>query len=117
MIFRQLDNSGDWDFGAGRNNFASSDNAIGLNIQTRIKSWVGDCFFDQNAGVDWANRLGSTNQRELLEQDIRRVISQSFGVTNIISFDTVLTDRDFQAVYNINTIFSPSFQNSITIGF
>lgn len=117
MIFRQLTVTGDWTFGAGKSNFASGDIAIGLNINTRIKSWLNDCFFNQTAGIDWTNRLGSKNQRELLDIDIRRIILQSFGVTSIINFDTVLNDRLFIGTYNIKTIFSPSFQNTISIGF
>lgn len=117
MIFRNLDSNFDWTFGAGLNNYASGDQAIGLNIQTRYKSWIGDCFFDQKTGIDWANRLGSKNQRDLLESDIKKLISQSFGVTGINSFVTTLDDRNFTAVYNIRTIFSASFQNSIQVGF
>jgi hypothetical protein len=117
MIFRDLDSNNDWTFGAGKNNYASGNKAIGLNISTRIKSWKNDCYFDQNAGVDWANRLGSKNQRDLLDQDIRKIILTSFGVTSIIDFDTIVNDRNFSATYNIRTIYSPSYQNSIEIGF
>jgi len=63
MIFRNIDENGDWDFGKGIQDFTSGNKAIGLNIKTRIQSWVGDCFFDMNAGIDWLNRLGSKNQR------------------------------------------------------
>lgn len=117
MIFRQLTSNGDWTFGAGKSNFASGDNAIGLNIATRIKSWTNDCFFDQTAGIDWSNRLGSKNQRPLLDTDLRRIILQSFGVTSIIDFDTIVNDRQFIGNYDIKTILSPSFQNTIEIGF
>jgi len=117
MIFRALTTEGDWTFGAGLNNYASNNIAIGFNIETRIKSWLNDCFFDQNAGIDWVNRLGSKGQRDLLEQDIRRIILQSYGVTSIISFDTILTNRNLTTRYNILTIFSTTFQNTVTIGF
>ncbi len=116
MIFRQLDENGDWTFGAGLSNFAIQDNAIGLNIQTRLNSWVGDCFFDMPAGIDWINRLGSKNQRFLLEQEIKRVILQSYGVTSIINFQSELIERSFGILYNISTIYSPSFQNELNIG-
>lgn len=114
MIIRNLDQNGDWTFGNGLSNYLDRNAAIGLNIKTRLLSWVGDCFFDLNAGIDWINRLGSKNQRGLLESDLRRVILQSFGVTGIISFDTVLVNRVFIANYSVNTIFSKSFTDSIT---
>ena len=97
MIFRNLDENHDWTFGSGKANYISNNAAIGLNIKTRILSWLGDCFFDEAAGIDWTNRLGSKDQRALLELDLRRIILQSFGVTGIISFDTVVTRRHFVA--------------------
>lgn len=115
MIFRNLTVDGDWTFGAGRANYAYGQQAIMLNIGTRIKSWVGDCFFDQKAGIDWKNRLGSKNQRALLELDLRRIILQSFGVTGILSFSTSLRGREFSANYTVNTIFTKAFEASLLV--
>jgi hypothetical protein len=115
MIFRNLDENHDWEFGRGKQNYTAQDKAIGLNVKTRILSWVNDCFFDQKAGIDWINRLGSNNQRELLELDLRRIIQQSAGVTGITAFDTILSDRSFAANYSINTIYSKDYQDSLTV--
>lgn len=116
MIFRALDESGDWVFGKGRGSYATGDTAIGLNIATRIKSWFGDCFFAQTEGIDWLNRLGSKNQRLLLETDLRRTILQSFGVAGIIAVDTILLNRNFTAKYDITTINSQSYKDSVEVG-
>lgn len=116
MIFRDLNDDHDWTFGKGKNNYSSRNDAIGLNIETRILSWVNDCFFDTKAGIDWINRLGSKNQRALLEADLKRIILLSYGVTGIISLDTELIGRDFIGHYSINTIYSKAYKNSITIG-
>lgn len=116
MIFRALDENHDWTFGNGKNNFLSESAAIGLNVKTRILSWVGDCFFDMGAGIDWANRLRSKNQRTLLELDLRRIILTSFGVTGITAFSTSLNVRAFNASYEADTIFSKAYQDSITQG-
>lgn len=113
MRFRQLDANNDWTFGSGRNNFARDNAAIGLDVRTRILSWVGDCFFDIGAGIDWINRLGKTNQRALLELDLRRIILQAEGVTAINSLQTQLIGREFRATYDIQTIFSKSYVDSI----
>jgi hypothetical protein len=113
MIFSNLDANGDWSFGQGLSNYVADNQAIGLNIRTRLLSWLNDCFFDTAAGVDWLNRLGSKNQRTLLELDLRRIILQSFGVTGIIDFSSDLTDRSFTANYSVNTIFSEAYTDSI----
>lgn len=114
MIFRNLASNGDWTFGSGKGNYIAAIPAIGLNIKTRLLSWLGDCFFDTTAGIDWANRLGSKNQRKLLELDLRRIILQSYGVTEIVSFDTNLTGRAFTANYTVNTIFSQTYAATLT---
>jgi hypothetical protein len=113
MIFRNLTEDHDWTFGAGLQNYVAENTAIGLNIKTRILSWVGDCFFDMDAGIDWVNRLGSKNQRVLLELDLKRIISQSEGVTGIVDFDTNLIGRNFSASYTVSTIYSQDFQDTI----
>lgn len=115
MIFRNLTASHDWSFGKGVQDFTQQNKAIGLNIKTRLLSWVGDCFFDTLAGIDWVNRLGSKGQRALLEQDLRRVILQSEDVTGILSFDTVLNGRNFSARYSVQTIYSQSFTDTFSI--
>ena len=116
MIFRSLDANGDFNFGRGKNDYLSANDAIGLNIRTRILSWVNDCFFDMKAGIDWKTRIGNYSQKELLELDLRRIILQSEGVTGILSFNSNLTDRAFSASYEITTINSTSYSDSINTG-
>lgn len=116
MIFRGLDEKRDWQFGAGKQNYVDKNKAIGLNIKTRILSWVGDCFFNQAAGIDWNNRLGTLGQRRLLEADLRRIILKSEGVTGINSIDIVVNGRDFSASYSVNTVYSKEYRDSLTVG-
>jgi len=114
MIFRNLTSSGDWTFGSGIGNYITNDAAIGLNIDTRLLSWVNDCFFDMAAGIDWLNLLGSVGKESVLELNLRRVILQSYGVQGLVSFYATLTpDRRFTANYTIDTIFSQSYQNTL----
>ena len=115
MKFRNLDENNDWTFGKGLNNYARDNKAIGLNIKTRIKSWVGDCFFDTGAGIDWINRLGSKDQRELLELDLRNIILQTEGVASILEFSTNLENRNFTADYSVQTIYSESYTDSVEV--
>ncbi len=116
MIFRNLDADGDWLYGHGTGDYVATNDAIGLNIKTRLLSWVNDCFFNMGAGIDWINRLGSKNQRALLEADLRRLIINSEGVTGILTFDTILDERAFTANYSVTTIYSQSYIDSITLG-
>jgi len=82
MIFRALDVAGDWTFGKGIQNYQSGQNAIALNIQTRLYSFINDCFFDAGAGIDWLNLLGSKNQAALIFS-IKSVILNTPGVNTL----------------------------------
>lgn len=114
MIIRKVDANNDWSFGKGLSDYAADEQAIEQNIKTRILSWVGDCFFALPEGVDWRNRLEIGQQTELLEE-VKSIILQSFGVVGINSLTGVFTGstRNFLITYNIQTIFSPSFQSTI----
>ena len=107
--FRALDVDNDWQFGAGLNNYASNNDAVALDIKTRLAEWLGDCFFATDRGIDWLNRLGKTNQRTPLENDIKTIILQTNGVTKLNSFTTTLAGRVFTATYDVQTIYSKSY--------
>lgn len=116
MIMRNLDGNGDWTFGRGLGNYVRAERAINLNLQTRLKSWVGNCFFDLPAGIDWETRLDK-NQKENLLNDLRVLILQSYGVVGINSvaanFDA--HTRALRVTYDIQTIYSQSFQNEVAV--
>lgn len=115
MIFRNLDANGDWKFGQGYSNFVTGDQAIALNIKTRLLSWLNDCFFDKNAGIDWLNFLGSLGKKAQLNSKVTQVILQSYGVVYLNKpVDVQLQGREFVANYDIKTIFSPSYQSQLS---
>ncbi len=116
MRFRNLDSNGDWVFGTGKGAYATGNAAIALNIKTRLLSWLNDCFFAQTAGIDYYNRLGNRGTIDQLSLDMKRIISQSFGVTAIINFSVEQIGRQFIASYDVQTIFSESFQAQTAIG-
>lgn len=113
MAFRTLDKDGDMTFGKGLNNYSRGQSAIKLNIKTRLNMWLGDCFFATDQGIDWVNRLGSKDQKELLEQDIKMTILQTDGVTEILNLSVSVVDRKLSASYTINTIYSKQFTDLI----
>lgn len=116
MIFRALDTANDWKFGKGKSDFLKENSAIGLNIKTRILSWKNDCFFDLPAGIDWNNRIGSKNQKDLLDADLKRIILDSEGVTGLESFSSSVNNRSYTADFSISTIYTQSYRSQITIG-
>lgn len=116
MIFRQLTGIGDWTMGRGIATYATGANAIALNIQTRLLSWKGDCFFSLNDFVDWLGRL-DRNQMDNLNAELQGVILASYGVIQINSFVGNFNPqtRAYMITYNISTIYSSSVQNTLNL--
>jgi hypothetical protein len=111
MRFRNLDSNGDWTFGKGNQNYAINKDAVKLNVKTRLQEWLNDCFFAQDKGIDYLNRLGDKGQEDLLEQDIRTIIVQTDGVSRLEAFSFEVSGRDFSAQYKIITIYDDTFED------
>lgn len=106
--------TGDWTFGKGRNNYVDKNLEIGQSLRTRILSFLGDCFFDQQAGIDWFNLLGY-NSRVELELAIAATILNTEGVVRIRQLSTNLNDRALTVSYSIFTVYSQTIANEIQL--
>ncbi len=106
MIVRALDSDGDWTFGKGKSDYLKENAAIGQNVQTRLKSFLGDCFFDLQAGIDWWNLLGSKNIQGLI-LSVKTMILNTEGVTKLLELSTELDDNRLQSLsYSMSTVFT-----------
>ena len=109
MIIRQINGQNDWQFGKGLASYAFDEQAVEENVQTRLKSWVNDCFFALRDGIDWRARLDVGQEAEL-KDELTAAILQSYGV---ISVDSVTLTRDTKrnlvVTYTISTIFGQAF--------
>lgn len=113
MRFRNLDSNNDWNFGKGNSDYVLDSAAIALDVKTRLQSWIGDCFFAQDEGVNYTAYLGQSDLT-LLSEDVQRVIVQTDGVAEITDFQVSLVNRVFNATYRILTIFSEEFQGNVS---
>lgn len=106
MIVRALDANNDWTFGKGQNDYKSGISAIAQSIQTRLSSFLGDCFFNLNAGIDWFNLLGSKNQTAI-QLALSAVILNTENVTGILELSVNLdNNRNITVKYNVQTTLS-----------
>jgi len=106
MKFRRLDENGDWTFGSGVANYSSDNDAILLNVTTRIKSFKNDWFLNVDFGVDWFNLLGSKDREEDIKEAIKQAVLESYGVVRINSLEIDVKDRSATIKINIDTIFT-----------
>lgn len=111
MIIRAIDNTNDWLFGHGLTDYAQNEAGVEENIKTRLQSWVGDCFFALQDGIDWRSRLDFGQKQNLLNE-LKTEILSSFGVVAVLSITGVFdgVSRTFTVNATIQTIFSAAFQ-------
>ena len=111
MIIRALNSSGDITFGQGTQNYLTGQAAIAENIQTRLKSFLNNCFWNMGAGIDWFTFLGGGNTSTQIQLACTAVIAQSFGVlaVNSVSVNTNLVNRSISVSYTITTIYTQNF--------
>lgn len=115
MIVRSLDGDGDWLFGRGKNDYLTFNAAIAQSIQTRLSSFLGDCFFDIKAGVDWWNILGSKSEL-LLNLQVSAIILNTFGVTGISQLLVSLSrSRNLTVTYAVTTIYPGGFAGAFQL--
>lgn len=92
MRFRNLDKNGDWCFGKGRNSYLTGNEALMLNIKTRLLEFLGDCFWDTGKGIDWWTLLGGKDLHKIIV-DVQRTVLQSYMVKRIVEMDYSLNNR------------------------
>jgi hypothetical protein len=106
MKVRAIDADGDWTYGKGFNDYKTNNAAIAQNIATRLRCFLGDCFFALNEGVDWWTLIGSKNQIAL-NLAISAVILKTDLVTGILQLSTNLdANRKLTLSYEVATVFS-----------
>jgi hypothetical protein len=114
MKFRSIDTDNDWNVGRGVQSYATDLQALTLNLRTRILSWVGDCFFDLDAGVDWKNLL-EYNQKTQLIDAIKAIAFRTAGVLRVYDIVLTVTNRTAGIAFSVDTIFGPNVQNAINL--
>ena len=116
MITRAIDSSHDFTFGNGKENYLSEQNALGQNIDTRVLSFVNDCFFAPTDGIDWFTYLGSKNQAGL-KNAIAKIILNTTGVYSLdeLSF-TLSENRELLVQYQVTTIWGENLTSNVSVG-
>ena len=105
-IVRAINSNGDWLFGKSLNDYLSGNMAVQQSIRTRLLSFIGNCFFDTIAGIDWFNLLGNKNQLAL-SLAISAVILNTPNVTGILQLGIgVNAARLFTVSYQVQTTYS-----------
>lgn len=111
MITRAIKNNQDssrraWVFCRGYSAYKKEQKSIEQDIKSALLEFKNDCFFALQNGIDWLTRLGSKNQKELLDDDVFKTIQSRFGVISVQDFQSSVIERAYSCQCNVFTIFS-----------
>jgi len=116
MIMRALDTDHDWTFGQGLTNYNRDQKAIAENVQTRLYSFLNDCFFDLAAGIDWFRLLGTKGTQNEILLNCKAIVLQSYGVVRVNSMSVNVTEtRRIFIEMNIDTIYTRNFSQLVVV--
>lgn len=120
MIFRNIDPfTNDWTFGSGVSNYARNEDAINLNIKTRLLFFLNDYFAAMDQGIDWMNLIGGKNPqaRANIILQTRATLIATADVVRVNSVDSSMDSvtRNLTVSYNVDTIFTRNLTNSVVI--
>lgn len=94
MIYRGLDDNGDYTFGSGLSNYLhNSPEAVAQAVQTRLKLWEGEWFIDITEGTPYLSGIMGKYTFETIDQLIKMRI---LGTLGVISID------EYQGIYDGN---------------
>ena len=114
MIMRNLDINGDIVFGNGIQDYLTTQNAIALNIKTRLLSFLNNCVWDMAAGIDWLNYLKTPGKEQQIILAVKSIILQSYGVVSVNQVSVNVTGRSLYLSYNANSIFTSNFSAELS---
>lgn len=111
MLVRAIKNNQDmasreWVFCRGLSAYKKEQSAVSQGIKSALLEFQNDCYFALQNGIDWLTRLGSKNQKELLDNDIIITIQNRWGVVNVTDFKSSVLERAYSCSCNVYTIFS-----------
>lgn len=111
MIVRALDQDKDWTFGTSLNNYLRNKDAVIQNIATNLNSFFGDCFFDQQKGLNWFNLLGTKDQTSL-NLAITTAILNTDQVISLSQLSVFLDEitRNLRVTFTVQTTYGQQTQ-------
>ena len=114
--FRGSRISDDWTFGKGLSDYLSGDDAIAKDIQTKVRTFRGECFFDGGVGVRWFAILGEKNLANVL-LEVRDVIFNVDGVIRVTDarVEPLDDNRNLVLRYWIDTVNSTGVEGSVEL--
>lgn len=112
MKVRRIDANNDWTFGRGRANYANGSESVAQRVKTRLQSFKGDWFLDLEHGLPWLPNMERPASLERIETDIRAVILNTDGVSEITALELLLSE---DRTLTVNVSIKDIYDNNTTL--
>lgn len=117
MRVRGVDALNDWTFGKGKSDYKTGVNAVAQNIKTRLQSFLADCFFEVDAGIDWFNLMGSKSIIELRLKISATILNTPEVISLVeLSFNLSPNRRIITITYSVETVYGRLNRQTFTQG-
>lgn len=115
MTVRRLVNN-DYSFGNGQSDFISGLDECLQKCRTKMMQLRGEWFLDGRDGVTWGDVLAHKEDRQLLEQIVKKHLLSVKGVTKVESLHFELEDRHAILLAKLTTDFGAvNFNQSLNV--
>ena len=112
MIYRRLDNKGDYSFGRGRQDFTSGAAAVGRAVKTRLLLLSGEWWEDQSDGTPLFQSIlgapGTPDNISAVDLLIQERITSTEGVTEILEYANDYKNRACSVKCTVGTVYGPT---------
>lgn len=109
MIYRRLDNNGDYSFGRGKQDFLSGANAVAQAIKTRLLLLRSEWWEDQADGTPLFQSVlgapGTPDNLKAVDLIIQDRITSTENVTDISEFSSTYENRAYSVKCTVNTAY------------
>lgn len=81
-----------WIWGKGKQNYAQEGTATAQNLKMKLQSWLGDCFFEHNHGMEWERYFSTKMTNEEIQKAVyNKILLQE----DVVGVQEVLVETDF----------------------
>lgn len=110
MKTRTVDGNWDWRFGKGLNDYSQESLNVAYAVKMKALSWLGDCFFAMEDGIDWKNILGSKTSREEADRSIREIVELEPEIIELVYFESSVEDRKYMCTLRFKTVYGETIE-------
>lgn len=116
MIYRKLDEDGDYTFGGNGNSFYRNDPlGVSQSVITRLRLWENEWFLDISEGMPYLDGVMGKYTMDDVDSIIKERIINTEGVVEITSYQSSFNPdlRKFSVSVTISTIYGEAVINEV----